>query len=263
MLVDSHCHLDDSQFDPDRAAVLERAWQAGVGLALAIGSGDGPPDLEVAIRLADAVPWVYATVGVHPHDASKARTADLDKIERLCAHPKVLAVGEIGLDYHYDHSPREVQREIFVAQMEIAARARKPIIIHTREAWADTMSLLRSHWHGPGIMHCFTGDSGQAAEALDLGMHLSFAGILTFPKAGGLREVAAAVPLDRVLVETDSPYLAPVPHRGKRNEPAFVVETARALAAARRMSLEDVAEATTANFRALFHLQAPPPAGTL
>lgn len=252
MLIDSHCHLDDHAFDADRAAVLERAQQAGVSRALCIGSGDGPPDLEAAIRLADAVPWLYATVGIHPHEARKADAAALEKLERLCSHPKVLAIGEIGLDYHYDHSPREVQREVFAAQLAIAARQAKPIVIHTREAWPDTLDLLHAHFCGPGIMHCFTGDYAQAVAALDLGLHISFAGILTFPKAGVLREAAARLPLDRILIETDAPYLAPVPHRGQRNEPAFVAETARALAQVRGIAPEVAAEATAANFLRLF-----------
>ncbi|HYM09381.1 MAG TPA: TatD family hydrolase [Bryobacterales bacterium] len=252
MLIDSHCHLDDHGFDADRSAVLERAQQAGVSRALCIGSGDGPPDLEAGIRLAEAVPWLYATVGIHPHEARKSDAAALEKIEQLCSHPKVLAVGEIGLDYHYDHSPRDVQRDVFVAQLEIAARQSKPIVIHTREAWSDTLDLLRAHFRGPGILHCFTGDYEQAVAGLDLGLHISLAGILTFPKAGVLREAAAKLPLDRILIETDAPYLAPVPHRGKRNEPALVVETARALAQVRGIAMEEAAEATAANFLRLF-----------
>ena len=263
MLIDSHCHLDDQAFDADRAEVLERARQAGVGMALAIGSGDGPPDLEAAIRLADAIPWVYATAGVHPHESRKADAASYEKLRRLCGHPKVLAVGEIGLDYHYDHSPREVQRPVFITQMEIAREARKPIVIHTREAWEDTLLLLRQHWQGAGIMHCFGGNYEQAAEAVELGFHISFSGILTFPKAEGLRQAAARLPLDRLLVETDCPYLAPVPHRGKRNEPAFVAEVVRTLARVRGLTEEEAAAATARNFLNLFQLQAAPPAGTL
>ncbi len=252
MLIDSHCHLDDHAFDADRDQVLERAQQAGVGMALAIGSGDGPPDLEAAIRLAGAVPWIYATVGVHPHEARKADPASLDRLEKLCAQPRVLAVGEIGLDYHYDHSPRAVQRDVFAAQLAIAGRAGLPVIIHTREAWRDTLDLVRANWQGTGIMHCFTGDYDEAREALDLGFYISFAGILTFPKAQPLRDAAARLPLNRILVETDAPYLAPVPHRGKRNEPAFVVETARALAQARGIAPDAAADATAENFLGLF-----------
>jgi TatD DNase family protein len=250
-LIDSHCHLDDAKFDDDRERVVERALAAGVETMLAIGTGDGPPDLETAVRLADRHAFIYATIGVHPHDASKATTGAFAKLRDLAAHPKVLAIGEIGLDYHYDFSPREVQRSVFEQQLEIAAESRKPIVIHTREAWTDTISILRERWQGPGIMHCFTGDAGQAQEALDLGFHLSYGGVLTFPKAEGVREAARMTPEDRLLVETDCPYLAPVPHRGKRNEPAFMVETVRRLAEVRGVSPEAIAEITTRNFESL------------
>jgi TatD DNase family protein len=250
-LVDSHCHLDDAKFDEDRDQVIERALAAGVETMMAIGTGDGPSDLETGVRLADRHAFVYATIGVHPHDASKATAGAFAKLRDLAAHPKVLAIGEIGLDYHYDFSPREVQRSVFEQQLEIAAESRKPIVIHTREAWADTLSILRERWHGGGIMHCFTGDAVQAREALDLGFYLSYGGVLTFPKAEGVREAARITPEDRLLVETDCPYLAPVPHRGKRNEPAFMVETVRRLAAVRGASPEAIAEVTTRNFERL------------
>jgi len=247
-LVDTHCHLDDKQFDADRDAAIERALAAGVERMMAIGTGNGPPDLEAAVRLADRYPFMYATIGVHPHDASKASPETLRELEALAAHSKVLAIGEIGLDYHYDFSPRDVQREIFVAQLEIAARAGKPIVIHTREAWDDTLAALREHWSGGGIMHCFTGDERQAREALDLGFHLSFGGVLTFPKAEAVRAAARITPADRLLVETDCPYLAPVPYRGKRNEPAYVVETVKRLAEVRGVTPGEIAAVTTGNF---------------
>jgi TatD DNase family protein len=250
-LVDSHCHLDDSKFDEDREQVIERALAAGVERMMAIGTGNGPPDLEVAIRQADRYPFLYATIGVHPHDASKAVPETYLRLRELAAHPKVLAVGEIGLDYHYDFSPREVQRDVFVRQLEIAAEAGLPIVIHTREAWDDTIALLRQHWQGDGIMHCFTGDEQQAREALDLGFHLSFGGVLTFPKAETVRQAARITPDDRLLVETDCPYLAPVPHRGKRNEPAFVVEAVKRLAELRGRTPGEIAELTTLNFEQL------------
>jgi TatD DNase family protein len=249
-LIDSHCHLDDAKFDDDRDAVIERAQAAGVERMMAIGTGN-PADLEVAIRLAERYPFVAASVGVHPHDASKAAPDTFVRLRELAAHPKVVALGEIGLDYHYDFSPRQVQRSVFEAQLEIAAEAGKPIVIHTREAWADTLDVLRQHWRGAGIMHCFTGDETQAAEALELGFHLSFGGVLTFPKAESTRQAARITPDDRLLVETDCPYLAPVPYRGKRNEPAFVVETVRRLAEVRGRRPEDVAESTTRNFERL------------
>jgi TatD DNase family protein len=249
--VDSHCHLDDPKFDADREGVIERALAAGVTRLLAIGTGNGPPDLEVALRLADRYPSIYATIGVHPHDASKATEETFAQLRDLAAHPKVLAIGEIGLDYHYDFSPRDVQRAVFDRQLSLAADARKPIVIHTREAWDDTLAQIDSLPRG-GIMHCFTGDPSQARQALDRGFHLSFGGVLTFPKAESLREAAALAPDDRILIETDCPYLAPVPHRGKRNEPAFVVETARRLAQVRNTTPEHIAELTTQNFNRLF-----------
>lgn len=254
MLIDSHCHLDHEQFNPDRDAVIERALEAGVERMLAIGTGDGPPDLEAGIRIADRHPAIYATVGVHPHEASKATSETYRQLADLLKHPKVLALGEIGLDYHYDFSPREVQRDVFVQQMRIAADARKPIVIHTREAWADTLALIERHWTPtglPGIMHCFSGGPAEAERCLALGFYLSFGGIVTFPKSRELQEAAKVVPSDRILVETDAPYLAPVPKRGKRNEPAFVIETARKVAALRGETLESLAAATSANFLSL------------
>jgi TatD DNase family protein len=251
-LVDSHCHLDDEKFDPDRADVIERALAAGVEMMMAIGTGG---DLDVAIQQAERYPFIYATIGVHPHDAAKATPDTFARLRGLAAHPKVLAIGEIGLDYHYDFSPRDVQRSVFDRQLEIAGDFRKPVVIHTREAWEDTLEQVTSLPHG-GIMHCFTGDTVQARQALDLGFHLSFGGVLTFPKAEALRDAARITPEDRLLVETDCPYLAPVPYRGKRNEPAFVVATARRLAEVRGVTPEAIAECTTRNFRELC-LRAP------
>jgi TatD DNase family protein len=248
--VDSHCHLDSEQFDGDREAVIERAIAAGVERMVAIGTGNGPPDLGAGIRLADRYPEFYATVGVHPHDASKASSDTWKRMEELLAHPKAIALGEIGLDYHYDFSPRDVQQEVFITQMSIARTAKKPIVIHTREAWDDTISLLRQHWPPAlgGIMHCFSGGPQEASQALDLGFYLSFGGIVTFPKALEIQEAARTVPGDRILIETDAPYLAPVPKRGKRNEPAYVAETARKVAELRGESIGAIADATRQNF---------------
>lgn len=258
MIVDSHCHLDDSSFDEDRDQVIAAAREAGVGLVLTIGTGDGPPKFDCAIRLAERYPAVYATVGVHPHDAVKAEAGTLDELERLADHPKVLAVGEIGLDYHYDHSPRDVQRRVFTEQMEMARQLQMPIVIHTREAWDDTMSLIEHHWKSSGlggIMHCFSGTAHQARQALDSGFHISFAGVVTFKRADELREAAAIVPLDRLLVETDAPFLTPEPYRKiRRNEPRFVIETAKRLAELRGAEFAVIAEATTRNYLRLFHL---------
>jgi TatD DNase family protein len=253
-LADSHCHLDDKQFDADREAAIERARAAGVAYLLAIGTGDGPPDLEAAIRLADAYPFIYATVGVHPNDTPKLAANTLQEVKRLLAHPKVRALGEIGLDYHWD-VPKDTQLPAFVAQLEIAAAARKPVIIHTRDAWTDTLEVLRTHWAPtglPGVMHCFGGNPAQARECLDLGLYLAFGGVATFPKASDAREAAALVPADRLLLETDAPYLAPAPHRGKRNEPAFVRHTAETIAKARGVDVEELAGQTTGNFERLF-----------
>lgn len=250
-LVDSHCHLDDEQFDSDREEAIARARAVGVEIMMAIGTGNGPPDLEAAVRLAERYPFIYATVGVHPHDAAKASEHTFAALSKLAEHPKVLAIGEIGLDYHYDFSPRPVQAAVFAGQLAIAGAVGKPVVIHTREAWDDTLSMLRAGWNGGGIMHCFTGDAHQAREALDLGFYLAFGGVLTFPRAESVREAARITPSDRVLLETDCPYLAPVPKRGKRNEPAFMVETARRLAEVRGCSLEEIAELTTTNFERL------------
>jgi|SRR5947209_3414234 len=254
MLIDSHCHLDSSEFDADRDRVIERALEAGVHRMLAIGTGQGPPDLEAGIRLAEKYPCFSATAGVHPHDASKANPETLKRLAEVLAHPSVVAVGEIGLDYHYDNSPREVQRSVFIEQMRIAAERKRPIVIHTREAWDDTFELLERHWAPHrlgGIMHCFSGGEAEAGRSLTLGFYLSFGGIVTYPKAVEVQQAARAAPLDRLLVETDAPYLAPVPKRGKRNEPALVVHSARKLADLRGVPFEEIARATTDNFERL------------
>jgi TatD DNase family protein len=254
-LVDSHCHLDDKQFAHDRDAVMERAREAGLKYILGIGTGEGPPDLEAAIRIADAFPFVVATVGVHPNDAPKLDEKNtFNHLQDLLAHPKVVAIGEIGLDYHWG-VPKEIQEPVFRRQLEIAADARMPIVIHTRDAWEDTLIVLREQWAPtklPCVMHCFTGDAQQAEECLELDFYLAFGGVTTFPKASPIREAARITPSNRLLLETDAPYLAPVPHRGKRNEPAFVTHTAAAIAVVRDESHESLAEQTTANFEKIF-----------
>ena len=249
--IDSHCHLDSADFDSDREAVIERALAAGVERMVAIGTGNGPPDLEAGIRLADAHEALYATVGVHPHDAAKANDETFRRIEALLKHSRVIAVGEIGLDYHYDFAPRDVQRSVFKQQLEIARAGGKPVVIHTREAWEDTLAILREH-AAAGVMHCFTGGPENARAALHLGFYLSFGGIVTFPKAAEVQQAAREAPLERILIETDAPYLAPVPNRGKRNEPAFVVHTAHKIADLRGQTLDEIARATTHNFERLF-----------
>jgi TatD DNase family protein len=263
MFVDSHAHLDGKQFAADREQVIARALAAGVETIVAIGNGDGPPTLDCGIRLAEQFSFMYATVGIHPHEARLADDAAFAELERLARHPKVIAWGEIGLDYFYDHSPRPTQKEVFTRQMELAAAAKLPIVIHCRpsegsdDAWEDCLGLIQQHWspHGlGGILHCFTGNWPQAKQALDMGFMISFAGNLTFPKAQQIRDAAFEVPLDRMLIETDSPYLAPVPHRGKRNEPAFVAETARKVGELRGLSRDQVGERTSRNFYNFFKL---------
>src|SRR5262249_50191584 len=196
-------------------------------------------------------PKCHATAGGQPHDAAKVTRDTYHRMRDLAGHERVLAIGEIGLDYHYDFSPRETQREVFIRQLEVASGAGKPIVIHTRGAWNDTVTILREHYSGGGIFHCFTEGPAEAKEALGLGFYLRFGGGLTFSKADATREAARNAPLDRILVETDAPYLAPVPHRGKRNEPAFMLETVRKLAAIRGIAPEELAAATTSNFERL------------
>jgi TatD DNase family protein len=263
MFVDSHAHLDGERFDSDRELVIARAREAGVQTIVAIGNGDGPAQVDCGIRLAEKYDFIYATLGIHPHEARLADEAAYQNMARLARHPKVIAWGEIGLDYFYDHSPRDVQKEVFIRQMELAAAAKLPIVIHCRpseasdDAWEDCLGLMQSRWVANGlggILHCFTGNWAQAKRALDIGFMISFAGNLTFPKAQQIRDAALEVPLDRMLIETDSPYLAPVPHRGKRNEPAFVRETARKLGELRGLTTEEVGQQTTRNFYNFFKL---------
>ncbi len=253
-LVDSHCHLDDAQFAADRKNVIQRAIDAGLKYILTIGTGNGPPDLAVAARLAEQHAFVFATAGVHPNDAQKVDGATFEDLERLLTHHKVRAIGEIGLDYHWG-VPKEAQMPVFIQQLEIAAAARMPVVIHTRDAWEDTLTVLREHWAEKGVpcvMHCFTGDAAQARECLDLGFCLAFGGVATFPKAAVIREAARITPADRLLLETDAPYLAPVPHRGKRNEPSYVALTADVIANVRGIAPDDLAAQTTANFERIF-----------
>lgn len=257
MLVDSHCHLDDSKFESDREAVIERARAAGVHAMLAIGTGNGPPDLACAVRLADQFNFVYATVGIHPNDTPKLASDTFADLERLLPHPKVKAIGEIGLDYHWG-TPKEIQLPAFVRQLELAASAKMPIVIHTRDAWTDTLAVLKTHWSGcglPCVMHCFTGDAQQADECINLGFYLAFGGVATFPKSDTIREAARMIPADRLLLETDCPYLAPIPFRGRRNEPAYLTHTATFIAQLRGVSLDELARQTTDNFNRLFSMK--------
>ena len=267
MFLDSHAHLDGSQFASDRDAAIQRAYDAGVRALLAIGNGDGPDDVACAIPFAERYPWIYASIGVHPHEARLLTPAHLANMERLAQHPRVIAIGEIGLDYWYDHSPRDVQQRVFRQQLELAAAVRLPILIHCRpshdsdNAWDDLLAILREQWLPTGlggVMHCFTGNLPQARASLDLGFILSFAGNISYPKAQNIRDAATMVPLDRFFLETDCPYLAPIPYRGKRNEPAFVVETARHFAQLRNLTTEAAGQLALDNFRSFFHLPDEP-----
>jgi TatD DNase family protein len=270
MFIDSHAHLENKRYDADRDQVLARAKQSGVVAYLAIGNGDGPDTADCGIRLAEQhkgkpeYPEIWASVGIHPHEASLANDDAYARFEQWARHPRVIAWGEIGLDYFYDHSPREIQKAVFRRQMELARAAKLPIIIHCRpsenseNAWEDCLRLIAEHWNSSGlggILHCFTGTVEHARRGLDLGFMISFAGNITFPKAQNIRDAAQMVPFDRMLIETDSPYLAPIPHRGQRNEPAYVKEVATQIGSLRGMSALDVGLQTAKNFLGFFRLE--------
>jgi TatD DNase family protein len=269
MFIDSHAHLEGKRYDADRDEVLARAKQSGIEAYLAIGNGDGPDTADCGIRLAEKYggqaqyPEIWASVGIHPHEANLATDAGDAQMLEWARHPKVIAWGEIGLDYFYDHSPRETQKTVFRRQMQLAQTAKLPIIIHCRpsdnseNAWDDCLALIVEQWAPGGlggVLHCFTGSIEHARRALDIGFMISFAGNVTFPKAQSIRDAAQFVSLDHMLIETDSPYLAPVPHRGQRNEPAFVTEVARRIGELRGLPAEDVGAQTAANFRQFFRI---------
>jgi TatD DNase family protein len=284
-LIDSHAHLDFYTETPDALeAVIARAQAAGVQTILAIGIGEGPATMHQALDIARQHPNIYASAGIHPQEAHQATLEALAKLTTLAADPRCIAIGEIGLDYYHADNPLPaVQQQAFIAQMKIAAAVRKPILIHCRTselatpaakekfeshgnpdaAWDDLLTLIAEHWtpHAlGGIMHCFSGTPDQAARSIAAGFHLSFAGNLTYPKATAIREAATLAPAHRILVETDAPFLAPIPHRGQQNEPALVAHTAAALAALRSISPEEVASLTTENFHRLFPATAQQPA---
>ncbi|HEY8188767.1 MAG TPA: TatD family hydrolase [Pyrinomonadaceae bacterium] len=260
MFVDSHAHIDGLEFDADREEVIQRARAAGVSAILNVGTGDPHSGaLERAVELAEKHQDIYTSVGTHPHDARLFDDKAEQRITGLLKQSKrVIAFGEIGLDFHYDNSPRPVQLEVFRRQLEMAKDARLPVIIHTREAEKETVQMLGSHMDASnrgGVMHCFSGSLWLAQRALELGFFISFSGIVTFKKAEDLRDVARDIPLDRLLIETDCPFLSPVPFRGKRNEPAYVVEVARCLADLHGLGVEEIARITTDNFTRLFRLK--------
>lgn len=263
MLVDSHSHIDGDEFEDDRTDVLRRARAVGIEIIVVIGTGDAATDNHLrAVKLAEThaeitadAPQIYAVIGVHPHDANSFTREAEAKLMTLAGSNRVIAWGEIGLDYHYDFSPRAVQRDVFVRQLEIARQLDLPIVIHTREADKDTYDVLQNEYGATkrgGVMHCFSGDVDFAKRMIDLNFMISLAGIVTFRKSEMLQQVAREIPLECLLVETDAPYLAPVPFRGKRNEPAYAAETARFIARLRGLEFEEFARATTENFKRFF-----------
>ena len=271
MLIDSHAHLDSERYAEDRAAMLVRAKEAGVGAVLSIGIGEGPAEMHQARDICrqfngqPGMPRLYASAGIYPHNTAEADETAFAKLDGLLAEPEVIACGEIGLDYYHEGAPHDVQRAGLIRQLEIAAARKRPIIIHCRpkdgktDTWNHLFLALDTYWRHTGlggIMHCFGGGWEQAQRSQDMGFLVSFAGNLTYPKAQPLRDVAARLPLDGILVETDAPWLAPAPDRGKRNEPAFVTRTAQTLAGLLGVTAEEIARATTRNFARLFHLPA-------
>jgi TatD DNase family protein len=255
-LIDSHAHIQGKEYAGETAAVIQRAGEAGVEQIIVVGGAGDMSSNTAAVALAESYANLYATVGMHPHDAKDVGEEELQELEKLAAHPKVIAVGETGLDYYYNHSPREVQRRVFAQFIRLAGETGLPLVVHERDAASEAVELLRSEGTGKicGVIHCFTGDYDAARNYLDLGFYLSFTGIITFKNAQSLRDVVRRVPLDRMFVETDSPYLTPTPHRGKRNEPAYVRLVAGTVATVKGITLEEVANTTTGNVRQLFRL---------
>ena len=271
MLIDSHAHLDSERYAEDRLGVLARAWEAGVGAVLSIGIGENAAGMGRALEICrefngqSGVPKLYASAGVYPHNTHEIDDGVLAKLDGLLAEPEVIACGEIGLDYYHEGAPHAVQRVGLIRQLEVAAARKRPILIHCRgkdettDAWDDLFEILEQHWRTTGlggVMHCFGGGWEQARRSLEMGFLVSFAGNLTYPKAQPLRDLAAKMPIDGVLVETDAPWLAPAPDRGKRNEPAWVVQTALVLAGLLGKEKEEITSATTKNFFRLFDLRA-------
>jgi TatD DNase family protein len=254
MLVDSHCHLEFPDFAPEQAAVIDRARAAGIGHMLTVSTR--VHRFAEVLAVAEAHDDITCSLGTHPHSAEEEADVTVARLIEIGQHPKVVGIGETGLDYYYDNSPRELQQAAFRRHIQAALELGLPLIVHTRDAEADTMRILREEGAGAGLtglLHCFSSSRQLAEEAIDFGFHISFSGIVTFKKSEEIRETARRVPLDRILVETDAPFLAPVPKRGQRNEPAFVVHTAAVVAGLHGIAAADLADRTTANFFALFH----------
>src|SRR5687768_8566386 len=256
MLIDSHAHIQGKEYADEIEAVIARAGEAGIGKIIVVGGAGEMSSNHDAVALADSYENVYATVGMHPHDAKDVGPEELRSLRDLTVDPKVIAVGETGLDYYYNHSPHDVQRRVFAEFIQLARDTGLPLVVHERDAAKDAVQLLRSEGKGDlrGVLHCFTGNYQAACAYLDLGFYLSFTGIITFKNAEPLREVVQKVPLERMLVETDSPFLTPAPHRGKRNEPAYVRFVAGTIAEIKGITLEKVAQVTTKNVQNLFKI---------
>ena len=256
MLIDSHAHIQGKEYAGETEAVIARAREVGVATIIAVGGAGDMSSNNQAVALAAQFENVYATVGMHPHDAKDVGAAELRSLRELASQPKVVAVGETGLDYYYNHSPHEMQRRVFAQFIHMARDTKLPIVVHERDAAKEAEDLLRCEGAGElrGVIHCFTGNYEAARAYLDLGFYLSFTGIITFKNAEPLREVVRKVPLERIFVETDSPYLTPVPHRGKRNEPAYVRFVAETIAQLKGIELDEVARLTTAGVKSLFRI---------
>ena len=252
-LIDTHAHLDDPKFESDRDEAIKRAKDAGLENIITVGTWQKGHDLKPVIELAERYDFVYAVLGVHPHDAGDAGEDAFNEIKELSAHSKVIAIGETGLDYHYEHSPKNIQKTVFIKHIQLAREINLPLTIHSREAQDDTLDILKEEGVRDigGVLHCFSGSYEMAKKCLDMGLYLSFTGVVTFPKASNIHEIARKIPIEKLLVETDCPYLAPEPHRGKRNEPSFIVETAKKIAEVKGLSYADVARITTLNAKAL------------
>jgi TatD DNase family protein len=254
MLIDSHAHLEMKEFDHDREKVVERARQAGVDFVITVGTNLALS--RKAVELAERHENIYATVGIHPHDVVNTDNKTFDTLIELAHRKKVVAYGEIGLDFFRNISPQEKQLDLFGRQLELANELKLPVIIHDREAHEQTLKLVKASSIRCGVFHCFSGDYNMAKQCIDLGFYISVPGVVTFDKAKTIQDVVRHVPLSSILLETDAPYLAPVPHRGKRNEPSFIIHTAKKVAELKGVSLEEVAQATTQNAKSLFHIEA-------
>jgi len=253
MLIDSHAHLEMREFDSDRNDVIERAELAGIDCIVTVGTNPGLS--RKALSIAHQYENIYATVGVHPHDVAKASDKSFDELKALAQDPKVVAYGEIGLDYFRNISPREKQIEMFAKQLELAQELNLPVIIHDRDAHEETLRMVKASGVRLGVFHCFSGDWTMARQCIDLGFYISVPGVVTFDKSKVLQEVVRQAPLDTILLETDCPYLTPVPHRGKRNEPSFIVHTAKKVAEIKKLPWEDIAQTAARNTRKLFSIE--------